>query len=252
MIGPALVFVLALAGVLVIQRPIAGVARARVRPLWPLRRGQLLGGRSASSANEALQEASIMVAQLAALLRAGRSPHQMWAQAAQTTTGEAAAVLGAAARASAAGSPASGAIREAAGLADERDARPRAPWNSRHSVPVEVFRSVWSDVAVCIEAAEASGCPLAGVLERLAVQLEADADAAAARATALAGPKATTRILSVLPLVGLAMGALLGVDPLRVLVGTPWGTLCLVMGLALTIVGRVWSSRLVAFAGAVR
>jgi tight adherence protein B len=229
MIGPALVFVLALAGVLVIQRPIAGVARARVRPLWPLRRGQLLGRRSASSANEALQEASIMVAQLAALLRAGRSPHQMWAQAAQTTTGEAAAVLGAAARASAAGSPASGAIREAAGLADERDARPRAPWNSRHSVPVEVFRSVWSDVAVCIEAAEAS-----------------------ARATALAGPKATTRILSVLPLVGLAMGALLGVDPLRVLVGTPWGTLCLVMGLALTIVGRVWSSRLVALAGAVR
>ncbi|WP_415857290.1 type II secretion system F family protein, partial [Sinomonas sp. G460-2] len=144
------------------------------------------------------------------------------------------------------------AIREAAGLIKAGATGPHSSGRPRHHVLQEVPRCVWGDVAACIEVAEESGCPLAGVFDRLAAQLEADADAAAARATALAGPRATTRILSFLPLVGLAMGALLGVDPLGVLLGTPWGGACLAAGLALTIAGRVWSSRLVAAAGAVR
>ena len=227
-----------------------------------------------------LYEAALTVAQLAALLRAGRSPEQMWSQAARASPPDAAEVLDAAARASAAGAPVSHAIREAAALGAARagsaragsvragsaraasatvaSARvaparvaPRAP-RTGHGVHRQGLALVWGDLAACVETAEASGCPLAGVLDRLSAQLEGDADAAAARATALAGPRATARILTVLPFAGLVIGALMGVDPLRVLFATPWGLLCLVMGVALTMAGRAWSSRLVAAAGALR
>ena len=252
MSGALLVFVLALAGVLLVRRPALRLVGRVVGPRSPRWGGQLVRKRPVGSDEETLHEASMMVAQLAALLRAGRSPEQMWTQASQTSPRETASVLAAAAHASAAGAPVAQAIRAAAGLAGAGVTGARSPRRPRHHALEEVFRSVWGDVAACIEAAEESGCPLAGVLDRLSAQLEADADAAAARATALAGPRATTRILSVLPLAGLAMGALLGVNPLGVLVGTPWGAACLAAGLALTLAGRVWSSRLVAAAGAVR
>jgi tight adherence protein B len=90
------------------------------------------------------------------------------------------------------------------------------------------------------------------VLDRLSAHVEDDADAAAARATALAGPKATAQILTILPAVGLVVGALIGTDPLGVLLETPVGLLCLVAGAALAFAGRMWSARLVLRAGELR
>jgi tight adherence protein B len=86
---------------------------------------------------------------------------------------------------------------------------------------------------------------LADVLTRFAAQLEVEDDADAARQTALAGPKATVRLLTWLPLMGLGLGMALGVDPLAILLGTPLGLAALVAGIALTVAGRVWSARLV-------
>ena len=189
-----------------------------------------------------LHEMSLMVAQLSALLRAGRAPAAMWQQAASSVRGgdkgEAATILDAAGRAAALGLPVGPAIRRAALGSDVQSRKVGAP--------------VFDDLAVCLEVAEATGCPLAVVLDRLASHLEDDADAAAARATALAGPKATAQILSVLPLVGLAVGALMGADPLRVLLETPLGILCLASGIVLTLAGRMWSARLVVRAGELR
>ena len=62
---------------------------------------------------------------------------------------------------------------------------------------------VWGELAACFDAAEASGCPLADVLARFAAHLETADDAEAARRTALAGPRATVRLLTWLPLSGL-------------------------------------------------
>jgi tight adherence protein B len=107
---------------------------------------------------------------------------------------------------------------------------------------------IWSELAACFDIAEASGCPLADVLTRFAAQLEVEDDADAARQTALAGPKATVTLLSWLPLIGLGLGAALGVDPLAMLLGTPLGLAALVGGVVLTIAGRLWSARLVAAA----
>jgi len=106
-------------------------------------------------------------------------------------------------------------------------------------------QAVWTDLAACFDVAEASGCPLADVLTRFAAHLESEGDARAARETALAGPKATVRILTWLPFLGLGLGLLLGVDPRTILLGSPWGMAALIAGLALTASGRIWSARLV-------
>lgn len=104
---------------------------------------------------------------------------------------------------------------------------------------------IWFELAACFDITEASGCPLADVLARFAAQLEVEDDAEAARQTALAGPKATVSLLTWLPLMGLGLGVALGVDPLAILFGTPLGMAALAAGVVLTVAGRVWSARLV-------
>jgi tight adherence protein B len=107
------------------------------------------------------------------------------------------------------------------------------------------LRKLWRDLAACLEVAERSGAPLAAVLARYAVQRESQLDSDAARDTALAGPRATVRLLSWLPLFGLAVGYLIGVDPLAVLLASVPGIAALCAGVLLMAVGRIWSSRLV-------
>ena len=108
---------------------------------------------------------------------------------------------------------------------------------------------VWGELAACFDIAEASGCPLADILARFAAHLEAEDDAEAARQTALAGPRATVRLLTWLPASGLGLGLLLGVDPAATLLRNPWGLVALATGVLLTAAGRLWSSRLVRAAG---
>ncbi|MBX6769235.1 MAG: type II secretion system protein, partial [Actinomadura rubrobrunea] len=57
-------------------------------------------------------------------------------------------------------------------------------------------------------------------------------------------PKATARLLAGLPLLGLAMAAALGANPVAFLFGTIPGLGCLVAGIALDVLGMWWTSRL--------
>ena len=222
-----------------------------------------------------IQESNHMttvVQQLAALLKGGRAPSRLWdelatlypegsselvtirapragqvphagraaREGADRPTAEVSGpafqlVLAAARAASLRGSPVSDAIRSASTSA--------YPGRSRN-------RRIWRELAACFDIAEASGCPLADILTRFAAQLEAEDDADAARQTALAGPKATVRLLTWLPFLGLALGTALGVDPLKMLLGTPYGITALVAGILLTLAGRAWSARLVQHAAA--
>lgn len=198
---------------------------------------------------------TLVVQQLAALLKGGRSPGRLWEElwilyGRPTASPEAAAgalspasleVMAAARAAAAHGTPVSGAIR--------RSLSAIAPAGHGSLQYVREAR-IWSDLAACFDIAEASGCPLAEVLTRFAAQLEVEDDADAARQTALAGPKATVALLTWLPLLGLGLGTVLGVDPLAVLLGTPTGLAALAAGTGLTVAGRVWSARLVASAAA--
>lgn len=239
----------------------AATRRGGLRGLYPPRRGRSGAAREIPMA--------VVVQQLAALLKGGRAPARLWEElwliygdrqppdqppdeppdGIRRHRGGAvrAGVLGAASRdilaaaraAALRGSPVAAAIRQGAGRGPGR-AAPRGPGRRE--------QAVWVDLAACFDVAEASGCPLADVLTRFAAHLEAEDDAEAARETALAGPKATVRILTWLPFLGLGLGVLLGVDPAAILLGTPLGMAALGAGLVLTAAGRIWSARLVAAA----
>lgn len=188
---------------------------------------------------------TVVVQQLAALLKGGRTPSRLWDELWMVYSGEgpsgpgdqpgltraSSSMLAVARAAAMRGSPVADAIRAAA---------PAAFTGSQGRE-----RRIWGELAACFDIAAASGCPLAEILTRLAAQLEMEDDADAARQTALAGPKATVTLLTWLPLLGLGLGIALGVDPLSILLGTPFGMTALAAGVALTVAGRIWSARLV-------
>jgi tight adherence protein B len=92
------------------------------------------------------------------------------------------------------------------------------------------------------------GGMLAAVIEGLAEALRDEQSHREDIALQLAGPRATARLLALLPALGLAMAAALGAKPLRFLFGTLPGALCLGIGLALDALGLWWTSRLAATA----
>lgn len=183
------------------------------------------------------------VRQLAALVRAGQSAAAVFAVSARTAAeapAPSAAVLQqeqvsrAVARGAALGrSPAQTLRQEAETAAASRAAEGR----TRTAVLI--------DLARCWEVSERTGAPLAALLEGLAEAAEADLDADAARETALAGARATVKILSWLPVLALGLGMLIGADPVRTLLTTPWGMAAGAAGAVLSILGRVWTQRLV-------
>ncbi len=144
-------------------------------------------------------------------------------------------------RASAMGLSSAAAIRAACHAAPNRTVNSSAG----PAVMTGEQQRMWLDIAACFAVCEASGAPVAAVLQRLATTLEADHDAAAQRETALAGPRATVRLLTWLPAVGLGLGILMGVDPLAALFGSPLGWVVLVGGLGFAVAGRFWSARLI-------
>ena len=113
---------------------------------------------------------------------------------------------------------------------DERSLRP-------HS------RERLRDLSLSLRMSENAGAPLATSLERAAEHAEERIDALLGRQSALAAPRATGRILSWLPLIGLGLGMLMGSDPLGVLTGSVAGALAGLLGLALALIGRGWTAR---------
>lgn len=85
-----------------------------------------------------------------------------------------------------------------------------------------------------------TGAPLADVLEDLATAVEADAEQAGDLEAALAGPRATARVLSALPLLGVLVGAAMGARPWAVLTTGGVGTALGVAGAVLLVAGRLW------------
>ena len=262
-----LVCVLALAACLAFSR--AGAPRHRIRVALAGTRSVAATGRVPRWRRRSAPAVSttLLVQQLAALLKGGRTPVRLWdelwllhvagpaqavsaaAVSGESTTGRipvlspgSVLMLAAARGAALRGSPVGAAIRSAGAGVSGRTA---AAFRDAGVGGGMAERRVWLQLAACFDVAEATGCPLADVLARFATQLEAEDDAEAARQTALAGPRATVRLLTWLPFLGLGLGLLLGADPVEVLLGNPWGVAALVAGLALTAAGRFWSARLV-------
>ena len=101
------------------------------------------------------------------------------------------------------------------------------------------------DLQLSLRMSESAGAPLATSLERAAEHAEERIDALLGRQSALAAPRATGRILSWLPLLGLGLGVLMGSDPVGVLTGSILGALTGMLGLGLAFAGRRWTAALV-------
>lgn len=103
----------------------------------------------------------------------------------------------------------------------------------------EVFAgmsSVWT-------VSERSGAPAADMILRYAKAQRNALDADRERRIAMAGPRATVRVLSWLPLIGVGLGLLIGVQPVELFSGLP-GRLSIGGGLGLYLLGRWWMSRM--------
>jgi tight adherence protein B len=97
-------------------------------------------------------------------------------------------------------------------------------------------------LAACWQVSERSGSGLAPSVSRLAGALRDEEQVRREVAAQLAGPRATSVLLALLPGFGLVMGSALGADPLAVLFGTPLGQGCLVLGLLLEVTGLLWTA----------
>ncbi|WP_175409034.1 type II secretion system F family protein [Streptomyces sp. TRM64462] len=100
-------------------------------------------------------------------------------------------------------------------------------------------------LAACWEVAVDGGAGLASGLDRLESALREQREQRERLRAQLSGTWATVVLLAVLPAAGLAMGSVLGAEPLRVLLHTPAGLVCLAVGGALEAAGLWWVGRIV-------
>ena len=99
-------------------------------------------------------------------------------------------------------------------------------------------------LAACWQVSERSGSSLAGSVARLAESLRDEEQVRREVAAQLAGPRATAVLLALLPAFGLLMGTGLGARPVEVLVGSPTGRACLLVGAALEAAGLLWTGHI--------
>lgn len=107
-------------------------------------------------------------------------------------------------------------------------------------------RPVLAHLAACWRVATDAGTGLAAAVARLAESARTAEDARVDLEGQLAGPRATARLLALLPVVGIGFGVLLGSDPIGWLLTDPLGRTCLGLGVLLTAVGALWTGRIAA------
>jgi tight adherence protein B len=175
-------------------------------------------------------DAADLCGRVAALSRAGLAQPRVW-QVLAESGGPGAQVAGAVAGMHAVGGSTAEGLRLAAGRTGGSGAETLA----------------W--LAVTAEVIDSSGAPAALVLDRVEAGLLAELARADELEVALAGPRATASVLATLPLAGIALGALVGVNSLALLLGSRAGWACTLGGGLLWVAGRAWSARLVSSAG---
>ncbi|MEI2766418.1 MAG: type II secretion system F family protein [Dermatophilaceae bacterium] len=193
-------------------------AATRVGPAWPWPRG----GRRARRRRRALEQTVLAVLDaLGAGLRAGLPPEGVLRHLAATDD---AAVAGLAAELVAAGSRGEQCWRRQARLA-------QAP-------EVLVVAQAWA-------LARDAGVRLADAVELAARLLREARTRRDRREVSLAGPRATIAVLTLLPVLGPAVGLTLGVSPTTLYAGNVASIAATGAGLALVVLGRAWAHALV-------
>ena len=97
-----------------------------------------------------------------------------------------------------------------------------------------------TDLARAWAVSTRTGAPMASALELVAEGMASEEAVRTVVAGELAGPRATGKIMAVLPLAGLALGYALGGDPVGFLLGGFVGWGCLIGGALLAAAGVLW------------
>jgi len=100
-------------------------------------------------------------------------------------------------------------------------------------------------LAACWSVSQGAGAGLAKPAQRVAVGLRDDLAVREELQAQIAAPQSTARLIAALPLAGPLLGALVGANTVGVLIGTPWGRICLGIGVALNGLGAWWVHRIV-------
>jgi len=101
-----------------------------------------------------------------------------------------------------------------------------------------------AELGAAWQVADRTGASLGATLDALAERLTAAGSVNDVVSAELAAPRATGRLLAVLPFAGLLLGYGLGGDPLAFLTGSPAGRLSLIVGVALGCAGVLWTERI--------
>ncbi len=99
-------------------------------------------------------------------------------------------------------------------------------------------------VAATWRVSQDTGAGLAAAIDRTASTLRAERRTARLVSSELAAAHATARMLAVLPIAVLLLGAGVGGDPIGFLTGSTPGLVCLALGLALSFSGLLWLERI--------
>jgi tight adherence protein B len=89
------------------------------------------------------------------------------------------------------------------------------------------------------------GVAFAPLIDAFAADLSEQIAADSARSGEVAGPRMSGYVMALLPVLGLALGAGMGADPVHVLLASSVGKILLLIGTSLTCVGLLWSDRIV-------
>jgi tight adherence protein B len=180
----------------------------------------------------AVERVAAITERLAVLLTAGVTPASAWQYLADVSPAEARELTGRVVAAAAL------AARDGIDVPDAIAA----------AAPSGASGNAWRAVAAAWSVAVGTGARLGPCLSQLALSQRALGQAQRDVDAALAGPRATSRLVMVLPVVGLLFGSVLGFDTLGTLFGTVPGLVCLVLGVLLATVAWRWSNRMVRLA----
>lgn len=104
----------------------------------------------------------------------------------------------------------------------------------------------WHRLAVCWRLAEARGLAVATLMQTAAQDIVERERFSSTVTAAMAGARTTAAMLAGLPVVGIALGELIGAEPVAFLLAPGAGGWLLVVGVLLACAGLLWSDRIVA------
>jgi tight adherence protein B len=125
-------------------------------------------------------------------------------------------------------------LAPAAALAGDVPALLRVAADRPGHAPLRRLAALWT-------VAETTGAGLADAVERLCDELDDEAELRRELDSVLAGPRASARLMALLPAGGVLLGTGLGGDPVDLLLHDALGQSCLVGGTVLVAVGLRWT-----------